>query len=106
MGQTELSQTLQLQAYTAIRQRVEVQGVLNHCYRSRTWAYINRQLKYAGCDRGLFTEAAMDAIHQSTSGTARMIDKVCTSLLLYASQAKLRLIDDHAVKLVLGCEFA
>ena len=45
-------------------------------------------------------------IHQYTAGTARMIDKVCTSLLLYGSQSKLRLIDDHAVKLVLECEFS
>lgn len=34
-----------------------------------------------------------------------MIDKVCTSLLLYGSQSRLRLIDDHAVKLVIECEF-
>lgn len=105
VGQTELRQKLQLQAYTAIRQRIDVQSVLNHYDRSQTGAYISRQLEYAGCGRDLFTEAAVDGIHQYTSGTARMIDKVCTSLLLYASQAKLRLIDDHAVKLVLECEF-
>lgn len=29
----------------------------------------------------MFTEAAMDEIHQYTAGTARMIDKVCTSIL-------------------------
>lgn len=106
VGQTELRQKLQLQAYTAIRQRIDVQSVLNHYDRSQTGAYIDRQLTYAGCSRDLFTEAAVSAIHEYTSGTARMIDKVCTSLLLYASQSKLRLVDDHAVKLVLEGEFA
>ena len=28
-------------------------------------------------DREIFTEAAIDGIHQYTAGTARMIDKVC-----------------------------
>ncbi|MGL5435205.1 MAG: ExeA family protein [Lachnospiraceae bacterium] len=105
VGQTELRKKLQMQAYTAIRQRIDVQSVLNHYDRAQTGAYISRQLSYAGCSRDLFTDAAVDAIHQSTSGTARMIDKLCTSLLLYASQSKMRLIDDHAVKLVLDCEF-
>ena len=54
----------------------------------------------------IFTEAAIDEVHKYTTGTARMIDKVCTSVLLYGSQSKLRLIDDHAVKFVLDCEFS
>lgn len=105
VGQTELWKKLQLQAYTAIRQRLDVQSVLNHYDRAETGAYIKQQLAYAGCDRDIFTESAVDAVFQYCSGTARMIDKVCTSVLLYGSQSKLRLIDDHTVKLVLECEF-
>lgn len=105
-GQTELWKKLQLQAYTAIRQRIDVQSVLNHYDRSQTGACIRKQLVYAGTDRDIFTEAAIDIIHQYTAGTARMIDKVCTSVLLYGSQSKIRLIDDHAAKLVLECEFS
>ncbi len=47
----------------------------------------------------------MDEIYRYTAGTACMIDKVCTSVLLYGSQAHLRLIDERAVKPVLECEF-
>lgn len=50
--------------------------------------------------------AAVDAIYHYSSGTARIIDKVCTSLLLYGSQPRKRIIDDHAVKYVLECEFS
>lgn len=106
VGQSELWQKLQLQAYTAIRQRIDIRSALNHYDRSRTGAYMKQHLAYAGATNEIFTEAAIDAIYQYTSGTARMIDKVCTSLLLYGGQSKLRLIDDHAVKLVLECEFA
>ena len=105
-GQTELWKKLQLQAYAAIRQRIDVQSVLNHYDRAQTGEYIRSHLDYAGVRNEIFTEAAMDAIYQYTAGTARIIDKVCTSLLLYGSQSRLRLIDDRAVKLVLECEFS
>ena len=105
-GQSELRQKLQLQAYTAIRQRIDVQSALNHYDRSDTGAYIKNQFLYARVESEIFTEAAIDEVHKYTTGTARMIDKVCTSVLLYGSQSKLRLIDDHAVKFVLDCEFS
>lgn len=105
VGQSELWQKLKLQAYTAIRQRIDIRSALNHYDRAATGAYITNHLNYAGVENALFTDAAIDAIYQYTSGTPRMIDKVCTSLLLYGSQAKIRVIDDHAVKLVLECEF-
>lgn len=106
VGQTELWQKLQLQAYTAIRQRLDIQSVLNHYDRAQTGAYIEHQMNYAGSAGRIFTDAAMDAIYRYSAGTARVIDKVCTSLLLYGSQSRKCLLDDHAVKLVLECEFS
>lgn len=106
VGQSELWNKLQLQAYTAIRQRIDIQSTLNHYDRSQTGSYINHQLKIAGSTNEVFTEAAIDKIHQYSDGIARMIDKVCTSLLIYGSQTRKRLIDDHAVKYVLECEFS
>ncbi len=86
-GQTELWKKLQLQAYEAIRQRINVQSVLNHYDRVQTGAYIRSHLSYAGVANEIFTEVAVDEIHQRTAGTARMID-------------------DRAVKLVLECVFS
>lgn len=106
VGQTELWQKLQLQSYAAIRQRIDLQSVLNHYDRAQTGAYIKKHLTYSGIQNEIFTEAAIDEIHRYTAGTARMIDKVCTSLLLYGSQSRLRLLDDHAVQIVLKCEFS
>ncbi|HVI41357.1 MAG TPA: AAA family ATPase [Anaerovoracaceae bacterium] len=105
-GQTELWQKLQLQAYAAIRQRIDIQSTLNHYDRAQTSSYISHQLKTAGSCGEIFTDAAIDAIYQYSSGTARIIDKICTSLLLYGSQSRKRIIDDHAVKYVLECEFS
>ena len=104
-GQSEVWNKLQLQTYSAIRQRIDIQSSINHYDRSQTAAYIGHQLNIAGSTRDLFTDAAIDKVFQFSSGTARVIDKVCTSLLLYGSQSKKRIIDDHAVDYVLECEF-
>jgi type II secretory pathway predicted ATPase ExeA len=106
VGQTELWQRLQLQAYAAIKQRIDIQGTLNHYDRAQTGMYISHQLKTAGCTAELFTDAAVDKIYQYSSGIARVINKLCTSLLIYGSQSGKRLIDDHSVKFVLECEFS
>ena len=106
VGQTELWQKLKLQAFTAIRQRIDVQSVLNYYDRSQSGAYIKSHLAYAGIENDIFTDAALDEIHQFTAGCARMIDKICTSLLIYGSQSRLRLIDDRAVRTVLEGEYS
>lgn len=104
-GQAELWKKLQLQKCTAIRQRIDLQCMLNHYDRQRTGEYIRHQLKNAGAESEIFTEAAIQRIYEYSSGIARVIDKVCTSVLIYGSQNRMRLIDDHAVSLVLDCEF-
>lgn len=106
-GQPELwRRRLALEKCNAIRQRIDIQSVLNHYDRAYTGKYIQRQLAYAGATSELFTEKAVDQIYEYSSGIARMIDKVCTSVLIYGSQNRMRLIDDHAVAKVLEGEFS
>ena len=62
------------------------------------------KLHYLG--GGDFSHLQVDRIHEYSSGIARMIDKVCTSVLIYGSQNRMRLIDDHAVAKVLEGEFS
>jgi len=104
-GQTELWKKLNLQKFAAIRQRIDIQCFLNHYDRAITGGYIRHQLKTAGAEREIFTEAAIDQVFEYSTGIARVIDKVCTSVLIYGSQNRMQLIDDHAVKTVLDCEF-
>ena len=106
-GQTELwKQRLSLQKCAAIRQRIDIQSVLNHYDRSKTGEYIRHQLAYAGAQSEIFTEGAITKIYDYSTGIPRIINKVCTNVLIYASQNRLRLIDDHAVTTVLECEFS
>lgn len=106
-GQPELwKRRLALEKCRAIRQRIDIQSELDHYNRAYTGQYVQCQLTYAGATSELFTEKAIDRIYEYSSGVARMIDKVCISVLIYGSQNRMRLIDDHAVAKVLEGEFS
>mgnify|MGYP000894016536 FL=1 len=104
VGQSELWDKLQLQAYAAIRQRIDLQCKLPHLDRAQVGQYIERHLAYAGGKHDIFTDTAIDEIYKFSSGTARIINKVCTHCLLYGSQTGKKLIDDHIVKFVIQGE--
>ena len=104
IGQTELWDKLKLQRYTAIRQRIDMNCVLPHLDRAQTEQYINSHLNYAGCDHELFTDKAVDEIFRSSSGTMRVINRICEKCLMYAFQQQKKLVDDHMVRYVVEHE--
>jgi type II secretory pathway predicted ATPase ExeA len=104
VGQNELWDRLQLQTFTAIRQRIDLQCKLGHYDRSQVGAYIQRHLEYAGVTRDIFTESAVDEIYRYSSGTVRMVNKAATHSLIYGASNKHRIIDDHMVKRVIAGE--
>src|SRR5690606_9932958 len=106
VGQSELWERLHLQAYAAIRQRIDLQCKLPHYDRAQTGAYIGRHMAYAGADRDVFTDGAIDDVYRFSSGAARLINKLCTHCLIYGAQNKHRIIDDHMVKRVIQGELS
>ena len=105
-GQTELWAKLKLQSYAAIRQRIDIQCGIGHMDRNQTTEYIRSHLDFAGCEKDIFSEAAVDDIFQFSSGISRLVNKACTSSLLYGAQNRKSIIDDRMVKLVVECELA
>lgn len=106
VGQSELWDRLRLQAYAAIRQRIDLQCKLPHYDRAQAGEYIKRHLTYAGSDHDIFSDGAVDEIYRFSSGSARLINKVCTHCLIYGAQNKRRIIDDHMVKHVIQGELS
>jgi len=82
VGQSELWDRLNLQAYAAIRQRIDLQCKLPHFDRAQTGEYIRRHMTYAGTEHDIFTDGAIDDIFRFSSGAARLINKVCTHALI------------------------
>ena len=103
-GQSELREKLNLSAYAAIRQRIDIQCALGHADRAQTQDYVRSHLDYAGCEREIFTESAIDQVFKFSGGILRLINKVCVSVLMYGAQNRKTLIDDRMVKLVIECE--
>jgi type II secretory pathway predicted ATPase ExeA len=104
VGQPELRDRLRLQAYTAIRQRVTVQGQLIPWDRSEVDAYVAQQLQTVGVDHALFTEEALKVVYQATSGIARLVNQLCTQSLWYGAQQGHHLVDDRMVTHVIEGE--
>lgn len=103
-GQTELWDRLQRSSYNAIRHRVDIQCFIQHYELSQTKAYIERHLTYAGYTSPLFSDAAIQVVHDFSSGIPRLINRVCTQSLNFAYQNRRTIIDDHMVELVLNGE--
>ncbi len=106
VGQSELWDKFRLQAYSAIRQRIDLQCKLPHYDRSQVGEYINSHLAYAGAVRDIFSDAAVDEIYSFSSGAARLVNKVCTQCLIYGAQNGKAIIDDHMVKFVIQGELS
>jgi type II secretory pathway predicted ATPase ExeA len=106
VGQSELWERFQLQTYAAIRQRIDIQCKLPHMDRSQMGEYVKKHLTYAGVEQDIFSDNAVDEIFRYSSGTARLVNKVCTHSLIYGSQNKRRIIDDHMVKFVVQGELS
>jgi type II secretory pathway predicted ATPase ExeA len=103
-GQAELWKDLKLQAFAAIRQRIDIHCGVNHMDRHQTGEYISVHLAYAGCGKDIFSDAAIDGIFQFSSGIPRLINKACISSLIYGAQNRKTIIDDRMSKLVIECE--
>ena len=48
----------------------------------------------------MFTTDAEDQIYKVSAGIPRMINRVCSKMLMYAYQQQKRLIDGHMVRFV------
>ncbi len=103
-GQSELWEKLKLQSYAAIRQRIDIQCGIGHMDRHQIAEYIKTHLAFAGCEKDIFTDAAIDDIFQFSSGISRLVNKACTSSLIYGAQNRKSIIDDRMAKLVIECE--
>jgi type II secretory pathway predicted ATPase ExeA len=106
VGQTELWDRLERQAYAAIRQRIDVQCQVPYYDRAEVAAYVQAHLTYAGTEQAIFSDQALDAIYRYSSGAARLINKVCTHSLLYGAQNGHRVIDEPIVTRVIQGELA
>ena len=100
VGQTELWDSLRMQEYAAITQRIDMNIVLKPMDRSETGLYVRTHLAYAGGEAEIFTPGAEEEIYKVSSGIPRMVNRICEKSLMYSAQQKKKLIDEHVVRYV------
>ena len=106
-GQTEIRDTLKIQAYDAISQRIDFRCHIPAFDRSQTAEYIASHILYAsGSDNQIFTDAAVTAIFDYSSGLPRKINRLAGLCLMHAAQVNKRAVDDHMVNLIIEAELS
>ncbi len=99
VGQPELRHKLQKRRLEQFVQRVTVYCHLNGLGRDEVGQYIRHRLHVAGAERpDLFSEEAIEAIHEYSRGIPRLINILCDSALLYGFADELQAIDRPVIE--------
>jgi type II secretory pathway predicted ATPase ExeA len=104
VGQSELRSKLKLQIHQAIDDRVDMRYHLSAMSFEETVTYVKRHLERVKCPREIFTEAALQMIHDYSGGKARKVNKAAHASLMAAASQKKQLVDDYLVKEVIISE--
>ena len=84
IGQPELRSMLARDDLRQLAQRITARYHLEPLSRAETEHYIRHRLSVAGCERKVFSAAAVRHIYRLTGGTPRLINSLCDRALLGA----------------------
>jgi type II secretory pathway predicted ATPase ExeA len=104
VGQSEIWDKINKQVYLAVNQRLNLKSHINYLDESQSKAYILHHLRYAGSASDIFSDNAVLEIYRYSSGSSRLINKVCTHCLMYGAQRQKKIIDDAIVRHIVDTE--
>jgi general secretion pathway protein A len=84
IGQPELEERLEREAYAPLRQRIGMRYSLGPLSLEETIDYIDHRIRVAGGARNPFSRQAMSEIHAVSGGIPRLINTLATTSLLDA----------------------
>jgi putative secretion ATPase (PEP-CTERM system associated) len=98
LGQEELKDIIQAPNMEQFRQRIIASAHLRPLSIEEVKNYVNHRLHQASCDtESLFSEAALEAIHEKTLGVPRKINIFVDRLLLFGFLEELTSFDIDAI---------
>jgi type II secretory pathway predicted ATPase ExeA len=98
VGQPELREAVRRKGGEAFAQRVGVAYHLGPLDEAETGAYLAHRLRVAGREAPLFTPEAVAAIHRSSGGLPRRVNRIAANALLEAFARDAALVDADAVE--------
>lgn len=94
-GHKLLQQRLSYHENEALRQRLTLKFQLNPFGLDETCSYIKHRLTNAGSTGAIFADSVLAKIHESSAGIPRMINKICSTLLLAGVVNEKKVIDEN-----------
>ncbi|MBN1824040.1 MAG: AAA family ATPase [Endomicrobiales bacterium] len=95
LGQPELRD--KIETNKQLNQRIAMRFYLEPLNRSETEQYIHHRLKVSGGAPEIFTDAAVNILHERSGGIPRRINQLCDSALLTGYGKNSKNIDDEVV---------
>lgn len=97
VGLPELESNLSRRAHRSLLTRIHHRFLLAPASVEDTTEYVRFRLAAAGCDRALFPDDALAALHELSQGALREIDRLATAALRDATRRKKKLVDRELV---------
>lgn len=92
-GQPELKDKLSFSMFSAIRQRIKLNIILEPITLKETCEYIDHSLQICGRPNTIFSDNAKSEIYKISSGIPRVINKICFQALIQGTIKKKDIID-------------
>lgn len=102
VGQPELRKLLRLKKYEATAQRIGMQYHLGGMTKDETFAYIRHHLHVSRIESPVFTDGALGRVYAASLGIPRMINQICTHVLLEASGKSLEVVEESLIVRILA----
>jgi type II secretory pathway predicted ATPase ExeA len=100
VGQPELRERLRHRTYRALTQRIGVAFDLPPLAPQDARAYFAHRLQVAGASRALFSEEAIERLHQAAAGIPRLLNQLATQALLEGMARGAKQVDAAIVESV------
>jgi general secretion pathway protein A len=97
IGLPELEQNLTRRSHRSLLTRIHHRFLLVPATVADTAEYIRFRLHHAGCERDLFPDDALAALHELSQGALREIDRLAGAALRDAARRKKKLVDREIV---------
>jgi type II secretory pathway predicted ATPase ExeA len=98
LGQPSLRHRLRLGSFAALDQRVSLRYAIPPMTREETASYVAHHLRLAGRSDPLFSDDAIDRIHQAARGLPRAVNNLALQGLVAAYANRSAIVDDKAAR--------
>lgn len=99
VGTMELKTELRKSKYESFHQRIIVQYNMSGLTRNEVKEYIISRLKLSGQEKMIFTDNAVNALYNVSSGNIRKLNNMIITSMMIGYQRKLKEIDEEVVRL-------